>query len=370
MKFVCHGARLYGIIGAMSQSALYNKIIDYLTELIERNCDKRDYKLPSERSLSLKFNSSRKPVRHAYRDLIERGHVKSVHGKGYFTGDGLKTKPVLTPKNICFIAEYLETDFLKRIRKGIQDFCEKQMLNLLITVSEGNIKKEKSYLQSLQFSNAKGVIIYPTDNEFCNDELLRLSLGRFPITVIDRHFKDINLAYVATDHYKAANDAVRFLHKKKHKNIVYFTASTNSSTSVEERILGYKHGLIQYYGTDKNSVLQFNPNDPSAQKTALINYLQIFPDTEVIIVTGIYAYVVIDAAAELKIPIPEKLKLMLFDNEMSKTETAAFRPYIIEQDAYGIGYEAAATLYNQIYGDLRIVSRKLPAKIIDYSCKT
>ena len=354
----------------MSNSALYNRITEYLKELIEKNCDIPNFKFPSERNLALKFNASIKPVRKAYQNLIDCGYVKSVHGKGYFITNEFKGTPALNPKNICFITSYMETNYIKQIRKGMQDFCEKQTLNFLIMISENNIKKEKRLLQSLPLSNTKGVIIYPTDNKFCNGELLRLSLGKFPIVIIDRHFKDVNFAYVATDNYNAAIDAVKFLNKKKYRNIALFTLPPTSSTSVEERILGYKHGIYKYYGSDKNNgILQFKPNDPSAQRKAIINYLQNFPDTEVIITTGgaNAAGAIISAAAELNIPIPEKLKLMTFDNELSETETAVIRPYIIQQDGYNIGYEAAAALYNQIYGDLRIITKRLPVKIIDCS---
>ena len=58
---------------------------------------------------------------------------------------------------------------------------------------------------------------------------------------------------------------------------------------------------------------------------------------------------------------------MIFDSELSDTEKTIFRPYIIEQDGFGIGYEAAAALYSQIYGDLRIVTKRLSVKIIDCS---
>ena len=34
---------------------------------------------------------------------------------------------------------------------------------------------------------------------------------------------------------------------------------------------------------------------------------------------------------------------------------------------YQIGYKAASTLYNQIYGDLRVENVRLPIEIIDYT---
>ena len=58
---------------------------------------------------------------------------------------------------------------------------------------------------------------------------------------------------------------------------------------------------------------------------------------------------------------------MLFDCDFSSTEIKLLQPYVIHQDAYQIGYKAASTLYNQIYGDLRVEPVRLPIKIIDYT---
>ena len=58
---------------------------------------------------------------------------------------------------------------------------------------------------------------------------------------------------------------------------------------------------------------------------------------------------------------------MLFDGELSPTERITLSPYILQQDGYQIGYLAAESLYNQIYGDLRTVIRELPVSIIDTS---
>ena len=51
-------------------SSIYKRIMDYLLEIINRNANIPNYKLPSERMLAANFDSSRKPDRHAYEHLI------------------------------------------------------------------------------------------------------------------------------------------------------------------------------------------------------------------------------------------------------------------------------------------------------------
>ncbi|MCL2752154.1 MAG: substrate-binding domain-containing protein, partial [Firmicutes bacterium] len=220
--------------------------------------------------------------------------------------------------------------------------------------------------QSLSQSDYSGAIVYPVDNEFYSEDLLKLSLAHFPLVIVDRKLKGINFAYVAMDNYKAMVDAVKFLHDKKYKNIVYITPPSSLATSAEERIAGYGYGLRKYYGAVKaNNFLEIKPDNHPAIRLSLVKYLKKFQDTEVVILTGVQATTALQAAADLNIPVPHKLRLMIIDNELSDTEKAAIRPYIIEVDSYEMGFKAATALYNQIYGDLRIVSEKLPAKIID-----
>ena len=61
----------------------------------------------------------------------------------------------------------------------------------------------------------------------------------------------------------------------------------------------------------------------------------------------------------------QSIKLMLFDDELTHTERDILKPYFILQDGYHIGYYAAETLYNHIWGDKRPVIKRLPVTIID-----
>ena len=98
-------------------------------------------------------------------------------------------------------------------------------------------------------------------------------------------------------------------------------------------------------------------------------YLKANPQTEVIITSGVRSITdaIISAVNSLNLSIPQDIKLMIFDNDFSSTELKLIRPYVIQQNAYQIGYQSAVTLYNQIYGDLRTQTIRLPVQIIDYT---
>lgn len=355
----------------MPDTTIYKKIMEYLSSLIMANEDIPGFKLPSERSLADKFKASRRPIRFAYLKLIERGHVEKIHGKGHFVKKSIKDNSNSLKQNlksILFITPAIKSLLIRQVVSGIEKFCEQHFLDLSIKISDHSMIKEKQFIRMAPLTNAKGIIIYPIDNEYYNGELLKLSMAKYPITIIDRQYKGLKYSYVAMDNYNAMVNTIKFLHKKKHKNIVYMTPPSSLATSIEERINGFNHGLFKYYGVAKaENLLKIKPDDLTEQQNTLTQYLQNFPNTEVVIATGIQATAVLKAAKELNIPVPQKLKLMIIDCELSDTEKAAVEPYIVEFNGYDMGYNAAAALYSQIYGDFRIVTQKLPIKIVDCS---
>ena len=112
----------------MSDTTLYKKILQELNTIIIENRNIRGYKLPSERALATKFQSSRPPIRFAYQQLIEQGLVEVVHGKGYFIKNDEKGfyKNQQLKTQILFVTPTLQTNFMQQIHLGISRFCEKK----------------------------------------------------------------------------------------------------------------------------------------------------------------------------------------------------------------------------------------------------
>lgn len=352
----------------MSDTTLYKKILQELNTIIIENRNIRGYKLPSERALATKFQSSRPPIRFAYQQLIEQGLVEVVHGKGYFIKNDEKSfyKNQQLKTQILFVTPTLQTNFMQQIHLGISRFCEKNNIELSIKLTEDNDKKEKKLLESVLYSNYDGLILFPIDNEYYNEPLLKLSISKYPTVIIDRYIKNLHFSFVNTDNYGAMTNLVKYLYDKKYKNIVYATFESTVSTTTEERINGYNNGLLKYYGyTNNTNLLTLKSNNKDFVYNAIKTFLQKNPQTDALIINATHISSVHVAISELKINIPEQLRLIVFDDELSFAEKKLIQPYIIEQEGEKIGYSAASYVYSQISGNKRIISKKFPAKIID-----
>ena len=152
-----------------SDNLVYKKIMNYLLDIISRNANLPNFKLPSERSLSVNFDTSREPVRHAYEKLIEHGYVINLHGRGYFIRSNIKPDDLLTTFQksikISFIIPSIVTQYSHDILSGVSDFCTENHIEYTIHVSDGVIDKESALLHSIPSSGAMGVILFPADND-------------------------------------------------------------------------------------------------------------------------------------------------------------------------------------------------------------
>ena len=350
----------------MTKMKLNEQIQEELLDIIKKNSNNKNYKLPSERLLATKFNASRPTIRAAYQKLIQQGYVEGVHGKGYFIKNDAKSSLKNQVKlHLLFIVPSLKTTLMQQIYSGIMDFCEENNIELSIKITDGIPKKEKQILELAFYSHYDGLILFPIDNEYYNETLLKISISKYPIVLIDRYIKALNLSFVSTDNYNAMINVIKYLHSKQYKNPVFVTHETSLATTVEERVSGYNTGLLKCYRKIKNTnLLILKSNDRDYVYKTIKDFIQNNPEIDALIITDVYLSTAYSAITELNISVPEKLRFIVFDNEVSFAERKAIHPYIIEQDGRNIGYSAAHCVYNQIMGDKRIQTKKFPVEII------
>lgn len=352
-------------------STVYKKIETYLMEIISQNSNIPDYKLPSERTLSIAFNASRRPVRRAYDNLIKKGYVVNIHGSGYFIHaqiDSQLINSMQTSPKISLIIPSIQTQFDHSILAGINNFCSSHQVELSIHVSNSSSEQENTLLRSVPVSGSKGIILFPVDHDVAyHDELLKLSLRKYPLVLIDRMLSNIHASFISSENHQAMVNAVEFLKNKNFRNLVYITPPSSVASTTDARINGFTHGLLRYYKMATPQNILIIEGTSLQMKNTVLKYLQNYPETEVIVVGCSQRKPVLMAAQELGLRFPEDLRIMFFDDELSPTERNSLKPYILEQDGYQLGYLAAESLYNQIYGDLRPVTKLLPVTIIDTS---
>lgn len=245
-------------------------------------------------------------------------------------------------------------------------------MELAIKFTRGQLSLESKYINMALNTGAKGIILFPIDNELINTEIVKLSERRYPLTIIDRTFKNTNASFVSSDNFNAMKTAIKFLHSKKINNMVFLTSRPILATSVVERFNGFNAGFREYYEKNPNdSMIIMNDFAPETIYKEFDKFLDNHPLPQVIIAYGIRHIIdsILVVLNKRNVSPAKDVKFMLFDNDLTYDTVNYLKPFVIKQKAYQIGYESSALLYNQIYGDLRTETKRFPVDIIDLSKK-
>ncbi|MDR0425607.1 MAG: substrate-binding domain-containing protein [Clostridiales bacterium] len=350
------------------KTLLYEQIMAYVLELLEANRLMPDFKLPSENQLVKKFNASRQSVGKAYALLEKKKHIVRVQGKGTFANrDAPQPAAKKVMNNIALIIPSTETKFANNIVRGITTFCDENSLNLLIMQTANDPEKEVKYIKAVSALDFKGLLIFPVDNETFNEELLRLSIGKFPIIMIDRLLNGINIGYVCTDHYSSTFETVRYLRAKRYKHIVYIASEPKVTSTYLERINGFEQGLLTFYdGIRPYNTLRLKADRVDHAAEQIEKFLAAHPEVDAVIINGYTLSLAFFHALEaLDQQRHTRLQPIIYDDEfIAFDHIIKSKAFTILQDSLTIGYNAAKALYRQICGDLRPIKEKIPAKLI------
>lgn len=350
---------------------LYISIRKHLLDLMEKNKHIANFKLPSENQLALKFGTSRITAKNAILSLEKDGLVYRMQGKGTFaTAKSSELELSHTEKQnatICLVIPSVQGNFLGKIIEGVHSFLHEHRLNLSIMVTASDQNLEEIMIQNAVSNNCKGLIVFPVDHSIYNKEIVKLSLSNFPIVLIDRYLPGLDISYVACDHYKAAYNGTSHLLKKGHKNIGFIALEPEAASSVLERTDGYRQAMTDYFGSyDESLHLMCEPHAQDFLSRAEA-YLSSHPDLTALITTSTgYGAQLVRLLKQKGLRIPEDITLMLFDNEFEGyMDLLSFKPIIIDQDPYGIGYKAGEIIYRLLHRNPKPKKVLLKEEIIE-----
>ena len=289
-------------------------IIDYI---IEKGIKEGDA-LPSENEIVSYFETSREPVRHAYKELEKEGVLVTVHGKGTF----LKSLPNKRKKQlVCVISPYGRTDVYKGISKGIDNYAQTKHYSTLLLNSNSKQKNEIGSLHFIKDKNISGLIIEPVYNGYVNNTspvLKMLADLSMPIVVINCVIKDLNFPTVAIDDEKYGYMATEYLITRNHTRIAL--VSNDESTAGQLRVRGYRRALAEHgIPVDEKYIMIYTSNKiigkrhPSTIKTKEL-LLMTPPPSAIFFFDDHDAFIGMQAIVEEGYSVPDDISVIGFDD--------------------------------------------------------
>jgi GntR family transcriptional regulator, arabinose operon transcriptional repressor len=213
--------------------------------------------VPSEGELAKQFDVSRMTTKLALELLAKQGIVSRLARRGTFVAEqelhgetnGLpirEPEAVSRPhkRRIAMIFPSL-FDYTARIVVAAEQEARKLDCHLLIRIAADK-EDESVCLQELYDDGVEGVIIYPRGGDLCSEKVLQLNLLKYPLVMIDRIFREVNIDCVYHDHYQGAYQLAEYLIAKGHKEIGYVSMAFDGVTSREDRYKGYLQAMLDH----------------------------------------------------------------------------------------------------------------------------
>jgi len=203
----------------------------------------------------------------------------------------------------------IREDYYVSIVKAIETVASENGLSILLCDSEMDRTKEEQNIATILSRNVAGLIIAPIDSRFFPDELRNTEL---PIVLVDRQYDEHNRTFVGINNFESGAIAFRHLENKGCARIG-FIGYPDYVYSVHKRALGYKAGILEskHGGNPHVLILQYDKEDSF---TLISDFIKTNDFDGLICATSDICYETISVIHELDIAIPEKIKLLTYDD--------------------------------------------------------
>ena len=252
-------------------------------------------------------------------------------------------------KTLGVIVPDLGYYFFSTILKSIEEAAIAAGYSLLITQTQESYERELINIQNLSRGQVEGIIISLSRETVNLDHLTRLQRRGIPLVFFDRDSDEIHASKVMVDNEQSAYEAVKHLLNTGCKRIAFLAGPTNVSVS-NQRISGYLRALAESgVKEDLNLIIHSDyVQDSATLCTQELMRAKNRPDG-ILVVSDRLALGVLMALRELKIRVPEDVKIVSFNNE---PVCSVVSPSIssVAQPLEEIGQLAFKLLIDQIEG--------------------
>lgn len=339
---------------------LYRNIKNYLLEQIQDKLSIGD-RLPTEAEIMKQFQVSRITVTKALKELKEEGYIIRYPSKGSFVASkDSYTKELNIPasedalpgtaySDIMCMLPYFSDQFSLNIINGITSILPPRQYNIHMVQSRTH--QNEDYLLKRCFqSDCKGLILFPVDQIYYSNQLLRMKLNNYPMVLIDRILPGIDTNYVAIDNVYAGKIAFEHLFALGHRNLLFITHTSKDVQTVKSRIKGLwqgseESGLLPSCIHIEENLDIHKPLNISADYIA-----RILADKHITAIiccesqTCLYMYSLL---CELGLKVPKDISMLSFDNPTNDISDFNFFTHI-NQHEYLMGQYAGKILLKML----------------------
>lgn len=284
--------------------------------------------------------------------------LKVIQETGYRPNEVARSLSKRSSRIIGCIVPTIANPFFTELARAIEDESFRRGYKLILCNSDEDPAKEEAYIDMLERMNADGIIITTTHEEM--DALIQAC--PVPMVILDRApSKETNAYSVRADHYQGGRLATEHLVQCGCRRIVMM-CGPKKYTSAAKRLQGYRDVCREQGLEPREVACDFDFADGLLKTQQLLEH---FPDVDGILAANdVVALSVVKVLAAQKIPIPDQIQVVGFDNiYLSQLMTPALTT--IGQPITAIGTMAAAIVADLVEGkDQPLKARILPVELV------
>ncbi len=271
-------------------------------------------KLPSESEICGLFSVSRSSVRQALARLSRDGWVETMRGIGTF----VRARSGDRTMDVGFVCYYMDTYIFPRIVQSATQVLFKSGFHLMVNESRYDLQAEREILGKLLQKPVDGIIIEPyfdARGPANRDLLAEIQARGIPVVLIDNYYPDGRFNVVAMDDRKGGELAASYLWEKGHRRIgVIYKSSYYPFQQRKEGALAFLRA--RGAEVDERWIIGFEGSDESAAYRAAAQAFDTLgdPPSAIICTNDQEAVLVMQAAEERSLPVPDSLSVISFDN--------------------------------------------------------
>ncbi|HEY4347394.1 MAG TPA: LacI family DNA-binding transcriptional regulator [Gaiellaceae bacterium] len=208
----------------------------------------------------------------------------------------------------------LGNPFFTLVVRGAEEVAWRSGYHLLLCTTQGNLDRERGYLENMLATRAEGVLIAAAGDR-SRPHLRALTQNDLPFVLIDRSVAGYDCDLVLGDSIEGARRLVTHLVGRGHGRIAMIGESHDVSTA-RDRKTGYEQALADA-GIDvvPELVAEASAIDPAEAAAVTHRLLELpEPPTAIFAVNNVAAVGVAEAARERGLEIPTDLALVCFDD--------------------------------------------------------
>ncbi|MGD9919173.1 MAG: LacI family DNA-binding transcriptional regulator [Paenirhodobacter sp.] len=249
---------------------------------------------------------------------------------------------------VGLIVADIRNPFFTQVSRAVEDVAYAAGMRVLLCNTDEDPEREAMYLELMAEERVSGLIVTPTLH------LSPAALTRVerPVVLIDRAMPGADFDSVVLDNARAAAQLVDHLVASGRRRIAGLFGSTSATGS--ERRAEVEAALIRH-GLPPRSVM--SPPNFDAGHAALAEMLDTDAPDAVILSNGMFVRAALKLCHERRIPIPERLALAGFDDEVW-SDLVSPGITVIRQPVEAFGREAMAALLARI-GAARTPPRRI-----------